>query len=208
MADDQDDPLGKNQAVGEDGSGRLHVDLTRRHVLGALAGTVATGLGYRAAAADQETVGGDKIVAGGSYTVPSHTFQQDGTLRELYVAVRREHIPDVKTPPSLAYTLFDGPRLAPGTGGESSTSGVRTNLAELHVAETYSGVTVNNAPALIVTRESPALRVVVDGESHQRSGLGGGTEQVNAAPTLDDLPSSPPTPTLECAKDGGTRVNV
>lgn len=184
--------------------GKTWVQLSRRQALTGIGGAVLAGLGY-VTAADHATVAADGVVAGGNFEVPSHTLQCFGTLRSIYVTSRLNHAPAL-TPPGVVVSLLEGTRIDPGTGGESSTDTVRTNLAAVYVGQSLADMSVTHAPALVMTVED-GDRLVVDGEPHQRGGLGGAKRLWGGA-SLSDVPSSLAEPAAAFTKNNGNRVYV
>lgn len=200
----QTDAQPSDEAVRPD-DGPTWLSLTRRQTLGAIGGAVLAGLGY-ASAQGQQPVGGDTIIAGGDYEVPKRALACQGTLRELYVVVHLEDAPEIEATPAVIVSLLEGTRIDPGTGSVASTETIQTNLAAVHVAQSLSDVSVTDTPALVMTVED-GDRLVVDGEPHQRSGLGS-VERLWGGPTLSDVPASSSEPAAAFTQTDGNRVFV
>lgn len=184
--------------------GRLWVDLSRRQVLtGGVGAAVALGLGY-ASGATQQTIGGDEVVGGSNFEVRRQKLRMGGTLRELYVVARLEHVPEIANAPAYVVSLLDGNRIDPGTGSESSTNTIRTNLAAVHVAQSLADVNVTDAPALVMTKDD-GDRLVVSGKPHQRSKVAG-ADRLWGGPSINDVPSTSRKPAAAFTRDNGNRV--
>ena len=203
--------------VREDDDGRWWIvpgSLSRRQLLGGAGAAIAAGLGVVAAQSGGEVVGGDNAVVGGGYEVPTHVLDQRGTGQSLYVALRPEHWPDSYQTPALFVSVSDPANAADGnpmidvSGSPGYSDTLRTNLAEVHATDSDpDGVTVSNAPALILGKEG-GWRLVIDSEPHVRSAVGGSAAEINYADDIATVPSGPNTPALEYGAAGGPRVNV
>lgn len=124
--------------------------------------------------------------SGGART-RARTLRAEGTVNELFVVTTPEELPDVERPPSVAWTLTEGLFVDPGSGHELTTDTIRTNVAEVHLAETLSEIEVERRPALVSTREE-GPRLLVGCRPPGGEVLGGNVTRLDAAPKNTDLP--------------------
>lgn len=198
--------------VREAEDGRLWLDLTRRQTLagmGSLAGVVLASLG---GAQSDGNVGQDRASVGEGYHVPSTDLAQTGTCKALYVAYEPEQFPPDPPTPAVGIALSGGIRMDVGSPPFAETETIATNLAELHVVADPATVTIDKGPALVVSKQSPGIQLVVDGDRHQRSSLDGGAARVHGGATIADLPtldaSERPALGVAAQASGGTAAGI
>jgi hypothetical protein len=200
-----------DEAVRTDGDGWLRVDLSRRSVIGALgagaAATIAASLGAGQSGGNE--VGPPTTTVGGQATVPRAELDQTGTMQAVYVAFFPEQLPPNPPTPAFGVALEGGERIQPGSPPYAETGTVETNLAEIHVVDDPTTVSLNRSPALIVSKQAPGLQLAVDGTRHARSAVGGTAARVHGGQDQADLPGTlggAETPAPGCSKANGTRV--
>lgn len=181
---------------------------TRRGVLGAAGAMLGSALYVQGATSPPTVRGYETAVVGEGPRVDVHELEQAGTLRELFVGVRHEHFPPVQETPSLRLVLDGDWRIdMGGTTSPGSTSTLRTNVASIVTRASYTATKGTDKPALRFSRTgAPAIGVVLEGPPSQRTGVGGGTAEINVGATSADLPSSPPEPSVQLAVDGDWEV--
>lgn len=182
---------------------------SRRGVLAGAAALLSSSMFVRAHdSGGGHTVGGDNAVVGADYKPNLHELDQSGSLRQLVVAPRPEQFGGVQRTPAM-FIALDG-RWEIDLGGETSpsnTGALLTNVASIDTAADAINIGGTDAPALqFMQSGDPGMAVVLDGAPSTRSDVGGGTARINVGDTTADLPSSPPEPSVQFARDGDWEV--